>query len=62
MGAMALAARDGGAAHPRQRPDDIRAVKAAGLPVIGIHKVFGDHPSTSPPTSPPPKPSPAGAE
>ena len=45
MGAMALAARDGGAGGIRANgPDDIRAVKAAGLPVIGIHKVFGAHP------------------
>jgi N-acylglucosamine-6-phosphate 2-epimerase len=45
MGAMALAARDGGAGAIRANgPDDIRAVKAAGLPVIGIHKVFGDFP------------------
>ncbi|RYE86887.1 MAG: N-acetylmannosamine-6-phosphate 2-epimerase [Hyphomicrobiales bacterium] len=43
MGAMALAARDGGAAAIRANgPDDIRAVKSAGLPVIGIHKVFSD--------------------
>lgn len=41
MLAMALAARDGGAVAIRANgPDDIRAVKAAGLPVIGIHKVF----------------------
>jgi N-acylglucosamine-6-phosphate 2-epimerase/N-acetylmuramic acid 6-phosphate etherase len=41
MGAMALAARDGGARAIRANgPDDVRAVKAAGLPVIGIHKVF----------------------
>jgi len=46
MGAMALAARDGGAIAIRANgPDDIRAVTAAGLPVIGIHKVFSDqHP------------------
>lgn len=46
MGAMALAARDGGAVAIRANgPDDIGAVKAAGLPVIGIHKVFSDeHP------------------
>lgn len=43
MGAMALAARDGGARGIRANgPDDVRAVKAAGLPVIGIHKVFSD--------------------
>lgn len=41
MGAMALAARDGGAIAIRANgPDDIRAVTKAGLPVIGIHKVF----------------------
>lgn len=41
MGAMALAARDGGAIAIRANgPDDIGAAKAAGLPVIGIHKVF----------------------
>lgn len=41
MGAMALAARDGGARGIRANgPADVRAVKAAGLPVIGIHKVF----------------------
>ena len=46
MGAMALAARDGGAIAIRANgPDDIRAVTAAGLPVIGIHKVFSStHP------------------
>ena len=46
MGAMALAARDGGAMGIRANgPNDIRAVKAAGLPVIGIHKVFSEtHP------------------
>jgi len=43
MGAMALAARDGGAKGVRANgPEDIHAVKAAGLPVIGIHKVFSD--------------------
>ena len=43
MGAMALAARDGGAVAVRANgPVDIEAVKAAGLPVIGIHKVFSD--------------------
>jgi len=43
MAAMALAARDGGARAIRANgPDDVRAVKAAGLPVIGIHKVFAD--------------------
>lgn len=41
MGAMALAARDGGAIAIRANgPDDIGAVRAAGLPVVGIHKVF----------------------
>ena len=46
MGAMAPAARDGGAIRIRANgPDDIAAAKAAGLPVIGIHKVFSqDHP------------------
>jgi len=43
MGAMARAARDGGAAGVRANgPEDIAAVKAAGLPIIGIHKVFSD--------------------
>jgi len=43
MGAMALAARDGGASAIRANgPDDVRAVKAAGLPVIGINKLFSD--------------------
>lgn len=41
MRAMALAARQGGAIATRANgPDDIAAVAAAGLPVIGIHKVF----------------------
>ncbi len=41
MAAMALAARDGGARAIRANgPEDVRAVKAAGLPVIGIHKLF----------------------
>lgn len=46
MGAMALAARDGGAVGLRANgPQDIAAVMAAGLPVIGINKVFsGDYP------------------
>lgn len=45
MGAMALAARDGGAVAIRANgPQDIAAVRAAGLPVIGIHKVFSDLP------------------
>ena len=43
MGAMALAARDGGAVAIRANgPADIAAVMAAGLPVIGINKVFSD--------------------
>lgn len=43
MGAMALAARDGGARAIRANgPEDVRAVRAAGLPVIGIHKVFSE--------------------
>ena len=43
MGAMALAARDGGAKGLRANgPADIAAVMAAGLPVIGIHKVFSE--------------------
>lgn len=43
MAAMALAARDGGARAIRANgPEDVRAVKPAGLPVIGIHKVFAD--------------------
>ncbi|WP_288956230.1 N-acetylmannosamine-6-phosphate 2-epimerase [uncultured Devosia sp.] len=43
MGAMALAARDGGAVGIRANgPADIAAGKAAGLPVIGIHKVFSE--------------------
>lgn len=52
MGAMALAARDGGARAIRaDGPEDVRAVKAAGLPVIGIHKVFaGDMPVYITPT------------
>lgn len=45
MGAMALAARDGGAGAIRANgPEDVAAVKAAGLPVIGINKVFSDRP------------------
>jgi N-acylglucosamine-6-phosphate 2-epimerase len=46
MRAMALAARDGGAIGIRANgPEDVAAVKTAGLPVIGIHKVFSDsHP------------------
>jgi N-acylglucosamine-6-phosphate 2-epimerase/N-acetylmuramic acid 6-phosphate etherase len=43
MGAMALAARDGGAAAIRANgAADIAAVKAAGLPVVGIAKLFSD--------------------
>jgi N-acylglucosamine-6-phosphate 2-epimerase/N-acetylmuramic acid 6-phosphate etherase len=43
MAAMALAARDGGARAIRANgPEDVLAVKAAGLPVIGIHKIFAD--------------------
>jgi N-acylglucosamine-6-phosphate 2-epimerase len=43
MGAMALAARDGGAQAIRANgPEDVRSVTAAGLPVIGIYKVFAD--------------------
>ncbi len=45
MGAMALAAAQGGAVAIRANgPDDVSAVQAAGLPVIGINKVFDpDH-------------------
>ena len=43
MGAMAIAARDGGAAAIRANgPDDVRACKRAGLPVIGLNKIFSD--------------------
>ncbi|GHA34752.1 putative N-acetylmannosamine-6-phosphate 2-epimerase [Devosia pacifica] len=43
MAAMALAARDGGACAIRANgPEDVKAVKATGLPVIGIHKVFDE--------------------
>jgi putative N-acetylmannosamine-6-phosphate epimerase len=43
MGAMALAARDGGAVAIRANgPADLAAVRAAGLPVIGINKVFSE--------------------
>lgn len=43
MGAMALAARDGGALGIRANgAADVAAVKAAGLPVIGIDKVFSE--------------------
>ena len=44
MGAMALAARDGGAVAIRANgPQDVAAVQRAGLPVIGINKVFSNH-------------------
>lgn len=44
MGAMAQAARDGGAVAIRANgPADIAAVKATQLPVIGIHKLFSRH-------------------
>jgi N-acylglucosamine-6-phosphate 2-epimerase/N-acetylmuramic acid 6-phosphate etherase len=44
MGAMAFAARDGGAGALRANGGaDIMAVKRAGLPVIGINKRFSDH-------------------
>lgn len=44
MAAMALAARDGGAVAIRANgADDVAAVNRAGLPVIGIQKVFSDH-------------------
>ncbi|MAU19893.1 MAG: N-acetylmannosamine-6-phosphate 2-epimerase [Martelella sp.] len=43
MGAMAFAARHGGACAIRANGvADVRAVKAAGLPVIGIDKQFSD--------------------
>ena len=43
MGAMALAARDGGAVAIRANgPEDIAAVGVAGLPVVGIFKVFAE--------------------
>lgn len=43
MGAMALAARDGGAVAIRANgPEDVAACKAARLPVIGINKVFSE--------------------
>ena len=43
MGAMALAARDGGAVGIRANgPADIAAGEAAGLPGIGIHKGFSE--------------------
>jgi N-acylglucosamine-6-phosphate 2-epimerase/N-acetylmuramic acid 6-phosphate etherase len=43
MAAMALAARDGGATAIRANgPEDVAAVKQAGLPVIGIAKEFSD--------------------
>lgn len=41
MGAMAVAAREGGARAIRANgPDDVAAVKAAGLPVIGLNRMF----------------------
>ncbi len=43
MGAMALAAAEGGAGAIRANgPEDVAAVGQAGLPVIGINKVFSD--------------------
>jgi N-acylglucosamine-6-phosphate 2-epimerase len=43
MGAMAKAAAEAGAVGIRANgPDDVRAVKAAGLPVIGINKLFSN--------------------
>src|SRR5690606_29085759 len=43
MGAMALAAAQAGAVGIRANgPADVAAVKAAGLPVIGIHKIFSE--------------------
>lgn len=45
MGAMALAAAQGGAGAIRANgPGDVAATKAAGLPVIGINKIFSDAP------------------
>lgn len=44
MGAMALAAAHGGATGIRVNgPDDVKAAKLAGLPVIGINKIFNDN-------------------
>ena len=41
MGAMALAAAQGGAGAIRVNgPDDVRAALPAGLPVIGLNKIF----------------------
>lgn len=41
MGAMALAAAQGGAGALRVNgPDDVRAAVPAGLPIIGINKIF----------------------
>lgn len=43
MGAMALAAAQGGAVGIRVNgPEDVKTAKLAGLPVIGINKVFSD--------------------
>ncbi|WDR06251.1 N-acetylmannosamine-6-phosphate 2-epimerase [Devosia rhodophyticola] len=43
MGAMALAARDGGAVGIRANgPEDVRACRVAGLPTIGISKIKSD--------------------
>ena len=46
MAAMAQAAAQAGAVALRANgPDDIAAIRAVcDLPVIGIHKVFSDHP------------------
>jgi putative N-acetylmannosamine-6-phosphate epimerase len=45
MGAMARAAAEGGAVAIRANgAADVAAVKAAGLPVIGINKLFGEFP------------------
>lgn len=41
MGAMAMAAAQGGARAIRVNgPDDVRAAQPAGLPVIGLNKIF----------------------
>lgn len=41
MGAMAAAARQGGAGALRVNgPEDVRAAAPTGLPIIGIHKIF----------------------
>ncbi|TPW26325.1 N-acetylmannosamine-6-phosphate 2-epimerase [Pararhizobium mangrovi] len=45
MGAMARAAAEGGAGALRVNgPEDIAAAREAGLPIIGINKIFSDHP------------------